>query len=160
MGISLVETSDADYIKYLCALPGIWQRMSEGVSFSEFVPSVSDGNVWLSVLSNDKPIGLILLQTDSSCSVIIHPYLSIKNRGHGIAMMMKFYEYFCDNFPGNFNKINCLIPTCFPNVIKFAKKVGFMQEGCSRESYYMDNKYHDRIMLGITRKEANNERCS
>lgn len=37
--------------------------------------------------------------------------------------------------------------------IAFHKKLGFLEEGCRREVYFMDGQYHDEILWGMTFEE-------
>ncbi len=50
-------------------------------------------------------------------------------------------------------KVDCFVPSVYPNVKQFLAACGFTEEGISRKSFKSDGQMHDRWLMGITREE-------
>lgn len=157
---------DMALVKRIMTEPDIWERAAEdGVDADKWYPGTNEMTIWLlcveddgigengQLIDNNKIIGIILVHTDNSVSVKIHPYLRSKHREKGRSMMKEFYKWFLANTKEDCNKINVSIPTYHTRVINFAKKVGFQKEGINRDSYQKGGQLYGQQNLGITRKE-------
>lgn len=143
---------DMGLIREIVTTPYIWERAAEdGIDPDDFYPTQDAMSVWLVCEKDNKPIGLILLHTDTSISVKMHIYLIKEYRKCGFDMMMAFYRWFLDNT--HVLKITAFIPQIYKEVVKFAKKVGMKHEGLMRDSYKVHGELCGQVMLGITRKE-------
>ena len=152
--ISLEPTNDMLKVRGIVTSPDIWERISDGIDSDKYYPSTDNTNQWLLVLNEDDIIGVIYVHCDTSCSIGFHPYLREKYRDYGREMIKAFFEWFIESIPVEYVKINVIIPECFPSVINFSKKVGFKNEGVSRNSYTRNGDIFNRVMLGITRDEV------
>lgn len=151
--VRIENTIDMDLVKAIVTEPEIWERASDGLSKEEFYPGYDSMTCWLLCIENDTPIGVILLHTDNSASLRMHPYLRAQFREKGRIMMKAFYEWLIASTKDEVNKVIVSIPETHKKVINFAKKVGFKTEGFNRESYRKDGKLYGQQNLGITRNE-------
>ncbi len=158
MSISLIQTDNMELVREVITDPDIWARISDGVEAETFYPTTNCMNKWLMVVDGEegqeKIIGIIYVHCDTSCSVGFHPYLRKKQGKKGRAMVKAFFKWFIESIPAEYVKINVVIPECFKTTINLALKTGFKQEGISRQSYLHQGECLDRVMMGITRKEA------
>lgn len=152
--ITVEPTVDMKLVKSIMTEPEIWERASEdGTDPVSWYPGTDAFTVWLLCLEDGEPIGIILIHTDNSVSLKIHPYLRTEHRTKGRLMMGAFYEWFLNSTQDKVNKINVSIPVNQQKVINFAKKVGFQKEGLNRDSYLKNGKLYGQQNLGITRNE-------
>lgn len=152
--ISLIPTDNMEDVRNILSHDDIWSRYSDGVDFDDFTPTNTSREQWLIVMDNGFILGIIYVHCDTSCSLGFHPYLIKKYRSHGREMVKSFFKWFLDAVPESYLKINVVIPECFKSTVNFSRKVGFTQEGVSRDSYKFNNKVYNRIISGITREEV------
>lgn len=147
-------TLDMELVRNILFEPEIWERAAEdGIDKESFYPGTDNMAIWLLCIEDEQIIGIILLHTDTTVSVKIHPYLLKTHREKGRIMMAAFYKWFLENTEDKINKINTSIPEFYKKVINFAKKVGFRKEGVNRDSYLKDGQLYGQQNLGITRTE-------
>lgn len=152
--IKIELATDMDQVREIVIQPDIWERISEeGIEPEDFYPVNDNFTGWFLCLEENEPIGIILVHTDNSISIKMHPYLRSKHREKGRIMMKAFYTWFLENTEKKVNKINVSIPIFHKRVINFAKKVGFKKEGVNRDSYRKDGQLYGQQNLGITRNE-------
>lgn len=145
-------TFDMDLVKSILIRPDIWERAAEdGIDKEAFYPSYDSMSLWL-LCKDEENIGIILIHTDTSISIKIHPYLMEEHRERGREMMTEFYKWFLENT--DTHKINVIIPEPFRRVVNFSKKIGFKHEGFSEESYKKNGKIYGQYQLGITRNKV------
>ncbi|MEJ2277226.1 MAG: GNAT family protein [Candidatus Lokiarchaeota archaeon] len=73
------------------------------------------------------------------------------NKGYGTEAMSLLVEYSFSTL--NLHRIEL---ECFEfnhRAIKSYKKVGFIEEGRKRQAIFINGKYHDRVIMGLLRKE-------
>jgi len=116
--------------------------------------SYDNKNIWLTYTENNELLGLIRLQMKTNTMCEFHPYILKKVSRQYIKMVHKFYGWFFSEMKPEFLKLNAVIATCWPSGIRAAKLAGMTVEGVDRMSYTTDTGIYDRIMFGITRKEA------
>lgn len=51
------------------------------------------------------------------------------------------------------DKLEAKVPTIYPNVSNYLKRIGFVQEGISRKSFKKNGEMHDMLMFGMTKEE-------
>lgn len=143
-----------DSVYKIVTSPDIWERISEdGVRKEEFYPVTDALTYWLLCVEGNEIVGVILVHSDNSASVKIHPYLKKQFRKKGREMLVLFYEWFLIHAKENIHKVNACVPECYKSVINFAKKVGFKDEGFNRDSYLKNGILYGQVMLGITKSE-------
>lgn len=162
--MTIEPTVDMGLVRSIVIEPDIWERIAEdGIEKDDFYPGTDAFTIWLLCIEESEIVGIILVHTDNSISVKIHPYLKSKYREKGRIMMKSFYKWFLENTDDKVNKVNTVIPEFHKKVINFAKRVGFKKEGVNRESFRKDGKIYGQQNLGITRTEIGaylNGRCS
>lgn len=152
--ITMALTSDMHTIREIMIQPSVWDRLTEdGMGKENYMPEMTKKRGWLMVKDDDSPIGAIIIDTETSTSISIHPYLIGDKRALGRDMMQKFYEWFLENIKDTVIKINVKVPKCHKIVYNFAKNVGFKYEGTTRQGFRKYGKIHDQWNLGITRDE-------
>ena len=150
--IDIQMTTDMLLVKSILIEPDIWERAAEdGIDQETYYPGYDSMTVWLLCVENEEIVGIILLHTDNSVSLKMHPYLRAEHRQKGRIMMEAFYKWVLKNTKTR--KINVSIPEDEKKVINFAKKVGFKKEGFNRDSYLKDGQLYGQQNLGITRNE-------
>jgi RimJ/RimL family protein N-acetyltransferase len=143
-----------ELVRAIMTEPEIWDRASEdGIDQETWYPGTDGFSIWLLCVEDNTPIGVILLHTDNSTTLKMHPYLRKAHRTRGRDMMKEFYEWVLENTEDRINKINVSIPENDKRVINFAKKVGFKKEGLNRDSYMKNGTIYAQQNLGITRSE-------
>jgi len=153
--VELSLTTDMELVRAVMTEKDIWDRAAEdGVEQDDWFPGYDSMTAWLLCVEDDNIIGVILMHTDTSVSIKMHPYLRTEYRQKGREMMRVFYEWVLENAQSQINKISVTIPFNQAKVINFAKKVGFKKEGINRQSYLKDGKLIDMQNLGITPREV------
>jgi len=151
----LIEpTSDLDLIKSILTDPDLYKAMNQDGSkdITEF--KVVTKNVSYLLISEESPIGLIILHPDSRVSYRLHIAILPKHRKHSEKAGKDGLNWIFTNT--SIRKINAEIPTVHQNVIKFTEKNGFTREGTRRKSYLKDGQIWDVALYGITREEWSN----
>jgi RimJ/RimL family protein N-acetyltransferase len=151
------ENFDYEYIKSKILSDEIFDLISPDDILKESVKDYEfTSKVWFDfILENEEKAGLIAVEKLNPCSIEIHPYLfpEFEKKGFGKKMMNEFFKFFLESASPEVIKINCKIAKCFNSTYKFAKKVGFIDEGVDRESFKKYGSVWDQNCLGITRKE-------
>lgn len=152
----ITPTLDFELIKNIVLSDDVFNNMAEdGVQPDEILESNFTNKGWLVFSVDEKPIGVIAIKTLNDSSIMIHPYLlnDYRKQGLGQQMMREFFEFFIHDMPKKFIKVNCKIAVCFSDTIKFAKKLGFVDEGTDRMSFIKYGSIWDQKYLGMTRLE-------
>eukprot|EP00918_Siedleckia_nematoides_P002892 GHVU01006637.1.p3 GENE.GHVU01006637.1~~GHVU01006637.1.p3 ORF type:complete len:172 (+),score=16.68 GHVU01006637.1:1099-1614(+) len=153
--MDLTVTTDMELVRAIMTEPDIWERAAEdGVDIETWYPGYDGMTAWMLCIEDESIVGVILLHTDTSVSIKMHPYLRQEHRSKGRDMMKAFYEWFLHDAQSKINKINVTIPINQRKVINFSLKVGFKKEGICRQSHLKGGVLHDIQHLGITRKEV------
>lgn len=152
--MKVLLTDDMELVRAIMMEKDIWARAAEDcVDKESWFPGYDKMTAWLLCVDDDDIVGVILLHTDTSVSIKMHPYLRSQYREKGRIMMKAFYEWILENGQSNIAKITVTIPINQAKVINFAKKVGFQKEGINRDSYLKDGQLYGQQNLGITRSE-------
>lgn len=105
---------------------------------------------WLECIRDGERIGLSTIKKESSTVLKIHIHIQKQFRGKGTIEMGKLIlKWVIDNTEG-FSKINTKVPVIYKDVIRFAHKLGFKDEGIDRLSIMKNGRLVDRQNLGIT----------
>ena len=127
--------------------------------FLENVNSASDKDDFLFTIEtcDGTPLGQI---TAFDCDrrngvfkygLFIHP--NHKGKGYGKEAAIVLLDYYFNQL--RYHKANIYIYKCNDASIAFHKKLGFREEGISRESAFFDGKYQDIVYMGMTCSEFN-----
>jgi len=74
-----------------------------------------------------------------------------QNKGYGTEAMKLLVNYSFNTL--NLHRVELETFSFNHRAIKSYKKVGFIEEGRKRQAIFANGKYHDRIIMGILRKE-------
>lgn len=151
----ITRCDDMEVVKAFMTLPEIAKFAAEygaDLEGSEFFSN--DREAWFIYSFKDVPVGLINLHVVTAPMCMMHPYILGKHKRHYLKMVKMFIKWFFDKMPDIASKINVAIPVTFPTAIKAALKVGMAQEGIDRDSFLTSDGPVDRVLLGITRAEA------
>lgn len=111
--------------------------------------------IWLECERDGKRVGLSAVSTASSSVLNIHIHMPKKNRGMGTLKVGRaFLDWVVNNSASQYVKINTKVPVIYKDVIRFAHKLGFKDEGIDRLSIMKNGKLVDRLNLGITFNEV------
>lgn len=153
----ITPTTDFELIKNIVLSPQVFEVICEdnihpaAVTDKDF----TDKN-WLLFSTAEHPVaGVIAVEPLNNSTIKIHPYLvaKLRSQGLGTQMIKEFFNFFLTTIPEKFIKVNCEIPTCFSDTYKFAKKMGFIDEGKDRASFFKYGSVWDQHCLGLTRAE-------
>jgi RimJ/RimL family protein N-acetyltransferase len=116
----------------------------------EYEPPMQ-GAIYLVGYVEDNPMACMIYHQDNQwcwwCHVQVLPaYRDEYAKEFG----EKVLDWAFTNIP-KCRKINAQIPTCYPNVIKFAQLFGFEIEGLNQDSYLKDGVLHPQYYMGISR---------
>jgi len=151
--MNIEPTFNMDQVKEILMIPEVWERAAEdGADKETYYPGFDAMCGWLICKEDEDIVGLIYIHNDNTTSVKIHPYILPNHRGSGRQMMFSFYRWVVNKCP-NVLKVLVAVPTCYKRVYKFAKKVGFIEEGINRKSYIKNGELYDQWNLGLTKDE-------
>lgn len=148
--MNIEPTFDMDQVKEILMIPEVWERAAEdGADKDTYYPGFDLMCGWLLCKDGEDIVGLIYVHNDNTMTIKMHPYILPNHRGMGKAMMTSFYQWVINNCP-NVIKVLVTIPFCHKRVYKFAKRVGFVEEGINRQSYIKNGEIVDQWNLGLT----------
>ena len=124
-------------------------RISERGS-GEFDPA----HTFLGILVNGAPIGFWVVHKTSSSTLHIHIQIQYRHRAHAMDAGWLFAEYIFGGYP-EIMRLECEVPHCYPDVIKYILKFNFKSEGVKRKAIYRDGELQDVQMLSLLRSEYN-----
>lgn len=123
---------------------------SDDDSAEGFEPRIDNLNGWLIVKDYDNIAGIVFVEQTTLSSITFHPYL-LGEKGKGREMIKTILKWFLNI--DSLHKINVSIASIYRSTYNTAKKIGFVDEGVNRESFLKDGKYHDQLLLGLTKPE-------
>ena len=82
------------------------------------------------------------------CHALIRPGYRTK---YAMKAAYLAFNWIIDNV--DFEKLNAVVPDCFPNVQAFTVKNGWLLEGVDRQSYTKNDNLWDRKLYGLTKAE-------
>jgi len=153
--MNIAIAHDMDLIKEIVTAPGMWESMAEdGVTPDQFVAENTPFSFWLLATVSDKVCGIILVNVETSISFKVHPHMLKEFAGKGYLMIKELFRWFLRETTDLSNKICITTPTFNKAGYKLAVKLGFKDEGLSRQSYKKNGEIFDQYILGITRDEV------
>jgi RimJ/RimL family protein N-acetyltransferase len=89
------------------------------------------------------------------------PYIALGSRKHwgkglGTEVVRGLLDYGFNEL--GFNRLYGYMLDCNPAALKMDLRAGYKQEGMLRDNVFIHGRFHDHIMLGITRAEFNADR--
>jgi hypothetical protein len=158
----LIEISaciDMDYVKEVMIDDKEMFERSRDDFTPDNVSDFLDTSFWCEIRVGGARIGLFTLKQAHNSVLDIHIHITKSNRGQGTLDVGRFIlGWVVDNSPSNFFKLSTKIPVIYKDVIWFARRLGFKDEGIDRLSVSKGGNIIDRQNLGITFEEILNER--
>lgn len=155
MGSSLTidRTFDPFEIMAVLSNPDIWNA----ISFDGQLPDIDglpfgDDHIWLITKINGIPVGVNYFNRLNPKMVEFHPsVLPVYRPVFAYDSVKMGIDWIIDNT--DIEKLTVQIPECFDRVMRFAKRMGFTEEGVFKSAYPKENKMIDIHLLGLTRSE-------
>lgn len=147
------RTFDTDQILSVLTHPDILKSITEADSKNLQVDP--QASCFIACTVNDELSAVFIFDRISGCVCDIHAHVLPAKRPHSKDIGAAILRHFFDVAPWA-EKINALIPVCFPNVIDYAHQFGFINEGVNRQSYLFQGGLIDQVYLGATKQEVLN----
>lgn len=147
---------DVEYIRsVLLEDQEMYERSSDDYTDPVAIQKAFGSVLWLTCIKNDQRIGLAAIKIASSCVLNVHIHIQKQFRGNGTIELGKLIlTWIVENAADQYVKINTKIPIIYKDVIQFAHKLGFKDEGIDRLSIMKKGRLIDRLNLGITFEEV------
>ncbi len=138
-----------------CIDQELFDRICEdSINREGFTLPVSKNETYIMILNDLEPIGFWLLYPLNGSTLAIHCNILKPFRKLGADAAKLILEWFVNECPGQYQKLNAEIPFCYPEVYSFTKKHGFLDEGVNRQSIVKCGDLIDQWRLGLTKAEA------
>lgn len=135
--------------------PELFDRISEWDSPKDTYEIPFDGRqCYMLIKLGDKSIGVWCLYPVNGSTLNIHCNILKEYREYGKAAGRLIVDWFANECPEQYQKLNAEIPIIYPEVYHFTKGFGFIDEGINRKSIMKDGELTDQYRLGLTRSEA------
>lgn len=144
-------TQDVDVIKSILTHPSIYPVISSDLAPKpeDYTPDTK-GKVIMVGMVDDVPMALMILYPCNDVTAWCHvQVLPEYRKEHAYEFGIEAIAYAWDLL--GVLKIVAQIPAIYPNVIAFAEKCGFTQEGVNKNSHLKDGKLVDCVYMGIAR---------
>jgi RimJ/RimL family protein N-acetyltransferase len=115
---------------------------------------LDSSHTYLGIFIDGQPIGFWVAHYTSSSTLHIHININSQYRDYAMGAGRFFLEYIHAEYP-RIERIECEVPLCYPDVVKFIQKFNFKSEGVKRQSVYRDGALQDVQMLSLLRSEYN-----
>jgi len=151
--IEVIQTNDVLGIQSVMMhediLPTIIDDTWDGTVFQPDVHS----EIYLAIMADGELIGVYRLHWITGVTLQIHAHVLKQYRKKwSRASGMGVLKWVLDNIR-RCEKVDCAIPTVYPNVRQFVVACGFTHEGTSRNAFKLNNQMHDMHWYGITADE-------
>lgn len=154
MEITVKRTFDKEEVLSVLAHPDILKTITEGDAKDI---AVEPEKVCFIAAYLDSEIAAVFIFNRLSAVVCdIHAHILPAKRPHSKDIGAAILKHFFDIAPWA-EKLNAIIPECYPNVIKYALQFGFQIEGINRASYVFGDQLLNQAYLGATKAEVLNE---
>lgn len=151
--ITLKKAETVEEVDLILRDPELFARIAEdGVDNYE---TPFDGHQrYMMIMKGDEPIGVWNLYPLNTVTLNIHCNILEAHREHGKIAGRLILDWFVNECPGQYQKLNAEIPMVYPEVYHFTKGFGFQDEGINRLSISKNGLLVDQWRLGITRQEV------
>ena len=153
--ITLKQAETADEVGLILKDPELFDRIAEDGHLTAGYEIPFDGHqCYMMIMKDDSAIGVWNLYPLNTASLNIHCNILKEYRQHGKEAGRLIVEWFVNDCPAQYQKLNAEIPVIYPEVYHFTKGFGFSDEGTNRKSIIKDGELVDQYRLGLTRSEA------
>lgn len=112
-----------------------------------------NGEIFLACVADDELIGMYRLHWITGITLQGHTHILKKYREKWAkASCHAVMRWVLENVR-RCKKVDCAVPSVYPNVRHFLVACGFTHEGTSRKAFQLNSKMHDMWWFGITADE-------
>ncbi len=155
--ITLKEAETVEEVELILKDPELFDRIAEdGHSADDYEVPFDGCQCYMMIMLEDQAIGVWNLYPLNTVTLAIHCNIIKKYREHGKEAGRLIVEWFANESPVQYQKLNAEIPVVYPEVYYFTKGFGFSDEGTNRLSIVKNGELTDQHRLGLTREEAKN----
>lgn len=154
--IDIKICDDVDYIRsVIIEDPEMYGRSVDDHTNPDSI-SMALGNIrWLECNRDGERVGLSAVKVASNSVLNLHIHIPKQHRGIGtLEIGRAILLWVVNSASPKYQKINTKVPVIYKDVIRFAHKLGFVNEGIDRLSIMKNGKLTDRQNLGITFNEV------
>lgn len=153
--IHLRQAGDVGEVAAILKDPELFERIAEdGQTPDDCVILFNDGRWNMMIMLDNQPIGVWVLSPLNRVTLSIHCNILKPYREHGKQAAILILEWFINECPDQYQKLNAEISVIYPDVYHFTKGFGFKDEGTNRKSIMKAGVLIDQYRLGITREEV------
>lgn len=153
--ILLRDAMNVEEVEAIFKDPELFERIAEdGIKPEDYVVPFDDHQKYLMIMNGDDVIGVWSLYPTNRTTLRIHCNILMPFREHGKEAGLRVLQWFVDECPRQYQKLNAEIPVIYPEVYHFTKNFGFHDEGINRKSILKKGEIVDQYRLGITRDEV------
>ena len=153
MEVTVRRIFSADEILLVLTNPDILKTITEGDSTNLVVEP--EKSCFIAGYVNGEIAAVFIFDRLSNVVCDIHAHVLPAKRQHSKDIGAAILKHFFDIAPWA-EKLNAIIPDCYPNVIRYAQSFGFQIEGINRASYVFGDKLINQTYLGATKDEVLN----
>lgn len=147
------RTHDMDAVREILTDPAVWSLVSDDgcPDRHDFTPVRDTRIVYLLARDQGVPVGVFLLVPVNAVTWDVHCAMLPGYRGlpavvaARLALDLAFAE-------ADARKLTAAIPASNQRAVRFARALGFRQEGVSTRSFLKNGRLEDRIVFGIERE--------
>lgn len=139
-----------------------WRNLTDSrpvFSQEGWLRNMGSSYMYFEVSNDSSPIGIVRITDidyiNSNACVGLDIYKAKRGSGHGIVVFKMLAKYCFEVM--NLNRLWLLVRHDNIPAIKIYLRNGFREEGVLRSHLYKDGEYHDYILMGILRKEWEND---
>lgn len=111
---------------------------------------------WLTLDSKDGTIGFMLAKAFNRTMLDIHPFILKGMRKYSVYAGIATLDYLHEFAPYMYKKIITQVPSCYPHIMRYAKRLGFEEEGRYKGGFTKNGERHDFVIYGLERQFKEN----
>ena len=151
----LKQAESVEEVDRILKDPELFDRIAEdGHSIDGYESPFDDRQRYLMIMDDDQSIGVWNLYPANHSTLNIHCNILEAHREHGKGAGRLILEWFVNEAPDQYQKLNAEIPVVYPEVYHFTKGFGFSDEGVNRQSIMKGGVLTDQYRLGVTKPEV------
>ena len=151
--LTIEETNSARDIMYVLSHPAIWDSISfDGQELDKDGLRFGDDHIYLITKHDGLQVGVNYFHLLNPKMAEFHPsVLPLYRPIHAYGSVRLAIDWmFCTT---EIEKLTVQIPSCFDKVVRFARRMGFSEEGLFKKAYPKNDEMVDINLLGLTRSE-------
>ena len=153
--ISLKKAESVEEVAQILRDPELFDRIAEdGHDLEEYEIPFDGHQRYMMIMLDDETIGVWNLYPTNTVSLNIHCNILKDHRKYGKEAAKLILEWFVNDCPEQYQKLNAEIPVVYPEVYHFTKGFGLKDEGINRLSIMKNGELVDQYRLGVTRNEV------